>query len=145
MNEKRVGTKRRNGTLNTSKPEEQMYKYLVRLFGESDVLRNYKSDKYPFLCDFYIPSRDLYIELNAHFTHRGHWYTEADEGTEIVWNNGKKSDTFSRRDVEKRRAAMEHNLNYLVFWKNDLSDFHQWVDSGCPDGKDWIREYSWKS
>ena len=34
---------------------------LVTQFGESDVFVDYRSEKYPFPCDFYVKSRDLYI------------------------------------------------------------------------------------
>jgi len=26
------------------------------------------------MCDFYIPSEDLFIELNRHWSHGGHFY-----------------------------------------------------------------------
>lgn len=123
---------------------------LKSIFGEADVLNNYVSDVYPFRCDYYIPFRDLYIELNAHWSHGGHWYTEMD--TDIIVDWFKKSNffrnaavTFSVRDVEKRETARLHNLNYIVFWKSDLSDVHEWIDAGCPDGHDWLKEYSWLS
>lgn len=53
-----------DGSPELSKPEELMYERLVHRFGAQDVVRQYKSDRYPFLCDFYIPLMDLYIELN---------------------------------------------------------------------------------
>jgi len=47
-----------------SQPEEDSYELLVDKFGYSEVIRQYRSEKYPFFCDFYIPCLDLYIELN---------------------------------------------------------------------------------
>ena len=35
----------------------------------NDVIRSYSTDKYPYNCDFYIPSKDVYIECNFHWTH----------------------------------------------------------------------------
>lgn len=64
------------------------------------------------------------------------WYTKSK-----FYKNA--ADTFSVRDVNKRRVAEINNLNYLVFWKNDLSDVKLWISSDCPDGQDWINEYSW--
>lgn len=148
VNDKRWATKRKNGTQNGSKIELQMYDALCSIFGENDVQINYKSDEYPFRCDFYIVSRRLYIELNAHWSHGGHWYSEADADRVSAWNSGTKfyrnsAHTFCVRDVEKRNFARLNCLNYVVFWKTDLSDFHKWVELGCPDGIDWDREYSW--
>lgn len=53
-----------DGSPELSKPEELMYERLVHRFGAQDVVRQYKSDRYPFLCNFYISLMDLYIELN---------------------------------------------------------------------------------
>lgn len=37
-----------------------------------DFFVEYKSDKYPFRCDFYLKEFDLYIELNCHPAHGYH-------------------------------------------------------------------------
>ena len=34
--------------------------------------------RYPFRCDFYIPSEDLFIEANLHWTHGGRPFREDD-------------------------------------------------------------------
>lgn len=146
---KRIETKRRNRSFNTSKPECRLYEMLCDVFGESDVFDNYVSDLYPYRCDFYVESRNLYIELNAHWTHGGHWY-DSDMDAKLVSDWRLKStyyqvaaDVFSKRDVDKRAIARENTLNYVVFWKADLSDAKLWFDLGCPDGQDWDKEYSW--
>lgn len=134
-------TKKMNGTWSTSKPEEDMYVLLLDKFGVDDVERQYKDVRYPFHCDFYIKSLDLFIELNATWLHGGHWFDcESFEDIEIlnVWksrlNAGKRFyevaiDVWTVRDVKKRKIAIKNNINYVVFWKNDLSDFKQWIDS----------------
>lgn len=86
--------------------------------------------------------------MNAHWSHGGHWYTEKDKSIIDEWNTKSKffknaSKTFSIRDVKKRCVATEHQLNYVVFWKSDLSDVRVWIELGCPDGQDWLKEYSW--
>lgn len=141
-------TKRKNGSFNTSLPEYRMFCLLKSVFSENDVFHNYECIRYPFKCDFYIKSRDLFVELNAHWSHGGHWYTDAD--FDLVENWKLKSEfyknaaeTFSVRDVNKRKTACDNMLNYLVFWKNDLSDVKLWISKGCPDGRDWLKEYSW--
>lgn len=55
--------------MNTSKSEEMSYVLLVERFGANDILRQYKSEEYPFACDFYIKSRNIYIECNYCWTH----------------------------------------------------------------------------
>ena len=134
-------SKRVNGTWSTSKPEEDMYVLLVNKFGINDVERQYKSVKYPFHCDFYIKSLDLYIELNATWLHGKHWFdssNECDLQMLDFWRNKVKQghkfynvaiDVWTVRDIKKRMAAIENNLNYVVFWNNDLSDFKQWLES----------------
>ena len=69
---KRNATLRKNNSYNKSKSEEKIYNLLLTKFNKSDIIRQYKSDLYPFACDFYIKSLDLYIEYNGHWTHG--WY-----------------------------------------------------------------------
>jgi hypothetical protein len=150
VNRKRIDTKRKNNSFNVSSIEDKLGEYLISLFGEDDIVPQYSSNKYPFQCDYYIKSRDLYIELNAHWSHGGHWYDDVKDRalveewkckTKFYVNSAK---TFSVRDVQKRKYAKMNNLNYVVFWKNDLSDVKLWIEKGCPDGQDWLKEYSWK-
>ena len=63
--------KYKKGTINTSQVEKEYLKQLRKIYGYPDVMTQYKSEKYPFRCDFYIRSLDLYIELNVHWTHGG--------------------------------------------------------------------------
>ena len=151
VNKKRIRTKRMNNSFNTSLSEYRLKNLLIDIFGESDVVSGYSCEAYPYQCDFYIKSRDLYIELNAHWTHDQHWYDVncKDDVDKIhLWSN--KSDfyrnastTWSIRDVKKRECARLNKLNYVVFWDADLSDAKKWIEMGCPDGQDWLREYSW--
>lgn len=134
-------TKRKNGTWSTSKPEENMYSVLCDRFGADDIVRQYRCDKYPFHCDFYIKSLDLFIELNATWLHGGHWFdgNNADDVKKLQEfyqkiKDGKRFydvavDVWTVRDVKKRETALANNLNYVVFWKNDLSDFKQWLEA----------------
>lgn len=151
--EKIYDTKRKNHTFHTSVSEEYLYGVLVSKFGESDVLRQYKSGSYPFACDFYIKSKDLYVELNATWTHGGHWFGGREDDTDVLsaWNE-KAIDSeyyqnavrvWTERDVVKRSAARQNNLNYIVFWDYKLRDAELWFSLGCPDGQDWQKEYSW--
>lgn len=65
-------TKKRNNSCNTSKAEEKVYQLLLTKYEKQDIIRQYKNELYPFHCDFYIKSRQLYIECNYYWTH-GNW------------------------------------------------------------------------
>ena len=144
----------RNGTQRSSSAEERLGAMLRSFFGSDDVLDQHRDPRYPFACDFYVPSRDLFIELNGSWTHGGHWYDPASAtDVELVrsWEDKALSVsrfydpvTWTRRDVAKRAAAAEHELNYVVLWDGcRLGDAMLWIAMGCPDGRDWEREYSW--
>lgn len=129
-NEKRNETKRKNKTFNTSKPEKISYFLLKEVFGE--VLKQYKSEQYPFFCDFYVPKLDLYIELNIFWHHGKRPYTGSEEDLKKIeeWKSrGTESyleaiKTWTERDVNKRTIAKQNNLNYLEFFNmKQLKDF----------------------
>lgn len=154
-----LATKKRNATLATSFSEDALYELLVEYADQlgMTVVRQYRDeDRYPFAVDFYIPERDLFIELNGSWSHGGHWYEsdrEMDQKTVQTWRKkGKKSQyylnalgTWTERDVRKREAARDAQLNYVTLWDGSeaLWDAHLWFALGAPDGHDWDREYSW--
>lgn len=149
-------SQRAHGTYRHSNAEDTLYELLVAQFGEGDVIRQYRSEKYPFRCDFYVVSRDMYIELNGFFTHGGHWFDKTcqeDLDKLAMWQEGSLEHSYYQgaiegwceRDVAKRAAARAANLNYVVFWDWRLRDAKMWFDLGCPDGHDWLEEYSWVS
>ena len=120
-------TKRRNRTFNTSQPEEDYYRYLVDRYGADDIIRQYKDERYPFRCDFYVISKDLFIELNSHWTHGEAPYDETNpEHQRIRAELEQKATTsnfyevalkvWTEIDVLKQRIARENNLNYEVIY-----------------------------
>ena len=132
-------TKRRNGTFNTSKPEQTLYLLLCDVFGEKNVAKQYSDIRYPFHCDFYIKPLDLFIELNAHWTHGGHWFDENnsfDIDKLISWSSQSRNSQYyqsaiyiwTERDPMKLKCAVDNNLNYLVFWDSDLTDARAWLN-----------------
>ena len=123
MVNKRNETKRKNNTFNTSKSEKACYEYIIKKY--PDVIRQYKSELYPFLCDFYIPSLNLYIELNNHWTHGPHPFDPNNEEDIKLLEYWKSKNTrfydnaiktWTERDVNKRQTAKNNNINYLEFW-----------------------------
>ena len=143
-----IATKRQNGVLNTSTVEKHVK-------GFDDFESQYNNDsRYPYLCDFYDKDRDLFIEVNASWTHGYHWYDiEKDAGVCTKWKDKSEDstyyanalDVFTKRDVEKRETARVNSLNYVTLWDSDGMDADLWFAMGMPLGKDYEREYSWLS
>lgn len=61
---------------NISKIEEQVYQWLIEKFSTENVIRQYKEKRYPFCCDFYIKTFDLFIEINGNWTHGPHPFND---------------------------------------------------------------------
>lgn len=130
-----------------------VFKILVEKYGFDDVYYEYGlhpyDNRYPFNCDFYVKSLDLFIELNIHPSHGGKWYLGTHEDKlrlEHLKLSTKKSAkekilAWSERDVEKRLMAKKHNLKYLVFWDNDLFDFMMWHDNYNCNYEAFIRDF----
>lgn len=135
INKKVIEAKRKNNTLNTSKQEDLCFEKLLTKFSANDIERNYNRDKrYPFMCDFYIKSLDLFIELNFHWTHGFHLFDKNNaEDLKLVekwklkntkyYNNAIA--TWTIRDIAKYNIAKENNLKYLVFYFE--KDFNNWI------------------
>ena len=131
---KRIETKRKNHTFNTSKIEINSYNLLKTKY--IDTLYQYKSNEYPYSCDFYIPSLKLYIECNYHWTHGGHPFNESDDNDIKLLNIWKEKHTkyynnaiqcWTIRDVNKRNIAIKNNLNYIEFWNFD--ELKNWIEN----------------
>ena len=125
--EKSYKTKKKNGSFSISAPEERFYQELLKHFSQKDVLRQYKEERYPYCCDFYIKSLDLFIELNLNWTHGPHKFdvnNEEDLSTLLEWQEKAKSskyyvkaiEVWTKRDILKFKVAAENNLNYYVFY-----------------------------
>lgn len=143
---KNFEAKRQSGTFSTSSVEKH-----VKGFDDFEVQYN-KDTRYPYLCDFYDKERDLFIEVNASWTHGYHWYdAEKDFAVCTKWKAKSEDssyyanalDVFTKRDVEKRETARVNILNYVTLWDSDGMDADLWFAMGMPFGKDWEREYSW--
>lgn len=128
-----IETKHRNGTLNTSKSELRCKNLLETKF---DINYQYKCEKYPYYCDFYIPQLDLYIECNFHWTHGEHIFDENNLDDIKIINNWKLKNTkyydtaiyvWTELDPKKLQIAQQNNLNYLVFYSE--KDFINWFYS----------------
>ena len=124
-----INSKLKNKTFNTSNIEEKFANYLTT--NNIQFKRQYKSNKYPFACDFYLPDKDFYIEINAHWTHGFHPFDNTNEEDLIKLNQWKQNNTsfynnaiktWSERDVLKRETAKKNNLNYLEVFSNNINE-----------------------
>ena len=121
--QKNFDSKKKHNSYKQSKPEELLYKYLCNRYGTDDILRQYKSDLYPYNCDFYIKSLDLYIELQGYWSHGYHPFNPNDKNdierlNKLISRKDKSGyihaiDVWTVRDVNKREIAKQNNLNYL--------------------------------
>lgn len=132
---KQQNTKRKNHTFNTSKQEDILYSKLLEVYSKEDIIRQYKSDSYPFCCDFYIKSIDTYIELQGMWTHGKHAFdstSEEDMLTLQQWQQKALTSKFYKNaiqtwtisDVKKREIARKNNLNFIEIFGNNFEILH---------------------
>jgi len=129
-NTKAYNTKKKNGTLGgpQSKQEDLSYKILKEKY--PDIIRQYRSELYPFNCDFYIPSLDLYIECQYYPTHGNHPFNPNNKDDikyiEYLDNSKFGSNIWIINDPMKRNTAKQNNLNYLEFF--NISELKEWLN-----------------
>lgn len=125
-------TKKKNNTFNKSKIEKELEVELRKIF--QDLKTQYKSEVYPFDCDFYIPSLDLYIEYNGTWTHGGHFFDENNQKDLKILELWKSKNTkyyesaisvWTQRDVLKLNTAIENNLNYVAWFNEEQA--YDWI------------------
>ena len=132
--EKEYNTKKKNKSFTQSKPEDKLFDYIKYIF--PDVIRSYRNkEKYPFNCDFYIPTYDLYIEYQGLWTHGTKPYEGTPEDLKIVntWKSKNKQYynnaiyVWTDLDVRKRNIAHQNKLNFKELW--NLDEAKQFIDS----------------
>lgn len=130
---KSIETKIRNNSFNKSEPEDVVYGYLCDKF--KDVIRQYRSEVYPFACDFYIPELDLYIEYQGTWTHGNKPYDETDVECITLVNKWKERNTkfyrnaiktYTVRDPRKRKVVKENGINWIEFFT--IEEFMNWYN-----------------
>lgn len=135
IQKKIIETKRKNNTFHTSSVEDKAKEKLLEICGE-DLECQYKSDLYPYLCDFYIKSLDLYIELNYHWSHGFKPFDSNDKNDLALIEKWKSKNTkyyneaiktWTVRDVEKLKTFKKNNLNYKIFYNE--KEFNDYIDS----------------
>lgn len=133
-------TKRENNSYGKSKQEDELLKRIKEIY--PSVIPQYKSPKYPFKCDFYIPEKDLYIEYQGFWTHGQHPFDENNEEDLKTLNEWKEREkfyldlfpekhttytdaiyTWTDLDVRKRKCVEKFHLNFLDIWSKEINDF----------------------
>ena len=135
-------TRIKNKTFRTSKLEEKIYKLFLK--NNIYVKRQYKSDLYPYYCDFYIPKDDIYIEIQGDQCHgikpyRLPFDKNNDEHIKhLQWIEDTKPyrwksclKIWAIKDVEKRETARKNGLFWLEFF--EYKDFLAWFKSYLPE------------
>ena len=133
VSEKKYNTNKRNGTFHVSHPENHLYSLLCDAFSCDDVVRQYKEIRYPYSCDFYIKSLDLFIELNLHWTHGGKPFDPDDEECQkklAFWKEKSKTSSYYRNaihvwtimDINKVNTAHKNNLNLIVLYEDNFDE-----------------------
>ena len=120
---KQYTTKTLNNSFNSSTPEDEYFEYLLETYGNDNVLRQHSIDeRYPFNCDFYIPSEDLFIEYQGTWTHGGHLFdlnSIEDQEKLKQWKIKAENSSYYANaitvwtvsDPLKYQTALKNNLN----------------------------------
>jgi hypothetical protein len=133
--QKAYETKKANHSFNISKEEDKVYEVLLQKY--PDVKRQYKEARYPYACDFYIPSLDMFIECNFHWTHGLAPYDSNNpKHINIVYDWQSRASKYydnailvwTVRDVEKQALAKTSKINYLYFY--NYNEFLNWYEKG---------------
>lgn len=129
-------TKSLHGSHNISKDEDIIYKILLEYFSADNIERQYQTLKYPYPCDFYIKSLDLYIEYQGTWCHGNEPFNPHNRLHQEIVNRWASRHTeysdyavkiWTQRDPEKRKIAKENNLNWVEFF--DIDQFNNWLNS----------------
>lgn len=131
IREKAFRTMVRNNSFKTSTQEEILYNQLCVIFTKEDVIRQYRDIRYPFHCDFYVKSLDLFIECNYYWAHGLHPYDKNNVDDVTLKNNWiiKSRDhkiyseaikTWTIKDVEKLEKLKASNLNFILIYPDNL-------------------------
>ena len=143
MRQKIYNTQKKNNSFNKSKSEDLAFELLKKKY--PNIIHHYKdNDRYPFCCDFYIPSLDLFIECQFGMYHNKRPYIgdsndlneiellkeKSKNRKKISGKNKSRYDsviyTWTILDPKKRNIAKLNNLNFIEFW--NLNELKKWIN-----------------
>ena len=120
-------TKKKNNSFNSSSIEKQFEDFLKE--NNINYKSQYKSELYPFNCDFYFPDIDLYLEIQGSWVHGGRPFDSTNKDDLLLLEQWKSKNTkfydiavntWTVRDVLKRETAKKNNLNYFEVFTNNI-------------------------
>lgn len=129
IQQKQYLTKKTNHSFNSSKIEEDFASWLIE--NNIPFKRQYRSEKYPFACDFYFPDKDLYLEIQGTWTHGGHPFDLDNQEDLSVVEFWKSKETefydnairvWTETDPLKRKTAKENGLNWAETFSCNIDD-----------------------
>lgn len=129
-------TRKKNHSENTSSLEEYFNNYLIS--NNIKFERQYKCERYPYCCDFYLPNCDVFIEIQGNWTHGFHPFNENDEKDISRLNKLKEKskqsdyylsaiDIWVNKDVTKRLTAKENNLNLIEIFAKNINELKKHI------------------
>lgn len=125
--------------------EQKIFDYLKEIFDESDIISQYKDERYKnqrtnykWNCDFYIKSLDLFIEVQGTKEHNNHPFNPNDQNdlNELALLKQKEQEKLKEKnytryssiiegwtviDPMKRQVAQENHLKYLELFDSKIS------------------------
>jgi hypothetical protein len=121
-------TKKSNRTFNVSKVEMKIIDYYK--LNNINFEYQYSDEKYPFLCDFYFPDKELYVEINAMWTHGKEPFDESKTEHILLKEDWQKKSLESKfyknalyvwtdLDIRKKDTAIKNGLKLLSIYSND--------------------------
>lgn len=133
VKQKIYNTKKANNSFNSSKSEQIVLELLRQKFNR--VQFQYRSNIYPFNCDFYIEDLELFIELHFNWTHGYGAYDKNNRQCQeqlFQWQEKAKTSDYYKRaiytwtdlDVRKLQTLKDNKLNYKIFY--NWSEFEEW-------------------
>ena len=124
---KKTEKENRKNRLCRSVAEQKLFDVLIKCY--QDTIYDIRvDDRYPYYVDFYIPSEDLFIELNAHPSH-GRLPISKLSVEEYSKYPQKWLDVFARRDVEKQQCALKNKLNYIMIYPSATLEENKMINN----------------
>lgn len=108
--------------------KDMIYKHLKELseYNNWNLQRNYISEEYPFVCDFYVSTCNLYIECQFEEQHGLHPYNFRNKKDNFLADEYKETrpdiyNTWVVEDTEKRRVVSEKRLHWIEIFQPDIN------------------------
>lgn len=114
----------------SSKYERKFLSKLEEEFGSENVIyQHFDSEIYPYSCDFYIKSLDLWLELNGWWHHGNHPFFGSEDDIKTLSDVKLKypnqyasfEKVWTKSDVLKFDTAKRNKINYLAIYDNGFA------------------------